>query len=226
MTDDGFFREVNEELRTDKMRAFWERYGTVLIGAVIAVVIGTGIFAFYEYYTERQASQSGDKFLAALNLVREGKNDEAVAALAELEKDGYGAYPVLARMRSAGVLAQKGDLAGAVAAFDKVAADGSIPQSLRDLAKLRAAFILIDTGSYDDVANRVQALAADNNPMRHSAREALGLAAWKAGRGEDATKLFQQISDDQAAPGNARQFADQMLDLLKSTGASPAAAAG
>jgi hypothetical protein len=76
------------------------------------------------------------------------------------------------------------------------------------------------------VASRAEALAVDSNPMRHSAREVLGLAAWKAGRGADATKLFQQISDDQAAPANVRQFAETMLDLLKSTGATPAAAAG
>jgi hypothetical protein len=226
MTDDGFFREVNEELRSDKVKAFWKRYGSLLIGAVVALVVGTGVFAFYEYWTEKQASQSGDQFLAALNLVRDGKNDEALKTLDQLEKDGYGAYPVLARMRAAGVIAQKGDLAGAVVAFDKVSADTSIPQAIRDLAKLRAAFILVDTGSYDDVASRAEPLSSDSNPMRHSAREALGLAAWKAGRGADATKLFQQISDDQAAPANVRQFADTMLDLLKSTGATPAAAAG
>ncbi|MET3649795.1 tetratricopeptide repeat protein [Phyllobacterium ifriqiyense] len=226
MTDDGFFREVNEELRSDKMRAFWARYSTLLIGGVVAIVIGTAGFAFYEYWTEREASKSGDQFLAALNLVRDGKNDEALKTLDQLEKDGYGAYPVLARMRAAGVIAQKGDFAGAVAAFDKVSADTSVPQAIRDLAKLRAALILVDTGSYDDVASRVEALSSDSNPMRHSAREALGLAAWKAGRGADATKLFKQISDDQAAPANIRQFADTMLDMLKSTGATPAAAAG
>ena len=69
MTDDGFFREVNEELRSDKVKAIWTRYGSLLIGAVIAIVVGTGVFAFYEYWTEKQASQSGDQFLAALNLV-------------------------------------------------------------------------------------------------------------------------------------------------------------
>jgi hypothetical protein len=129
MTDDGFFREVNEELRSDKAKAIWSRYGSLLIGAVVALVVGTAVFAFYEYWTEKQASQSGDQFLAALNLVRDGKNDEALKTLDQLEKDGYGAYPVLARMRAAGVIAQKGDLAGAVAAFDKVSADTCAPPS-------------------------------------------------------------------------------------------------
>ena len=132
----------------------------------------------------------------------DGKNDEALKTLEALEKDGYGAYPVLARMRAATVLADKGDLAGAVAAFDKVSADTSIPLAIRDMARLRAAFILVDTGSYDDVATRVEALTADSNPcaIRPAKR-----SAWPPGRkatSADALKLFQQISDDEAAPRN------------------------
>jgi hypothetical protein len=57
-------------------------------------------------------------------------------------------------MRAATVLADKGDTAGAVAGFDAVAADGSIPTAIRDMARLRAAFILVDSGAYADVARR------------------------------------------------------------------------
>ena len=35
----------------------------------------------------------------ALTLARDVKKDEALAALGALEKDGFGSYPVLARMR-------------------------------------------------------------------------------------------------------------------------------
>jgi hypothetical protein len=91
---------------------------------------------------------------------------------------------------------------------------------LRDVAKLRAAYILVDTGSYDDVAKRAETLSADGNPMRGSAREVLGLAAYKAGRTDDAVKLFQQNADDAAIPANLRQRANTMLDLMRSTEAA------
>ncbi|KXF78430.1 hypothetical protein ATN84_01115 [Paramesorhizobium deserti] len=220
MADDSFIREVNEELRSDRVKAIWRRFGPLLIGGAVAVVLGTAATVGYQYWSESRASQSGDRFLAALDLARQGKNDEALAALSELEKDGYGAYPVLARMRAATLTFQKGDAAGAVSAFDAVAADNSVDASIRDMARLRAAFILIDTGSYDDVAKRVEPISTDGNPMRHSAREALGLAAWKAGRTDDAMRLFQQIADDNGAPPDIRQRANMMLDLIRSSGAA------
>ena len=161
MSDDSFIREVEEELRSDRLKGFWDRFGTYIIAAAVIVVIATAAWTGYEYYTESRANASGDRFLAALNLANEGKSDEALAALQKLEADGYGAYPVLARMRAATVLQDKGDAAGAVAAFDAVAADTSAPQAVRDMANIRAAYILVDTGSATDVAERAEALSSD-----------------------------------------------------------------
>lgn len=217
MTDDSFIREVNEELRSEQVRAVWRRFGPVLIGGAVAVVIGTASYVGYEYWRESKAAVSGDQFLTALDLAGEKKTDEALSALKKLETEGAGSYPVLAQLRTATLLEQKKDMAGAVTAFDAVAADSKAPVALRDVAKLRAAYILVDTGSYEDVAKRAETLSADGNPMRGSAREVLGLAAYKAGRADDARKLFQQNADDAAIPANLRQRANTMLDLMRSS---------
>jgi len=136
--DDSFIREVNEELRSDQMRLIWKRFGRVLIGAAVLVVLGTIGKVGYDYWRDREASASGDQFLAALTLAREGKNEEALTALTNLEKDGFGSYPVLARMRAASLTAET-DVPGAIAAFSAIAKDTSVPQALRDAARLRAA---------------------------------------------------------------------------------------
>lgn len=218
MTDDSFIREVNEEIRSARAKQIWQNFGPILIGGAVALVLGTAGWVGYQSWVESKANASGDKFLAALDLASAGKNDEALTALDDLEKTGYGSYPVLARLRAASVQAQKGDQAASVKAFDDVAADNGVPNALRDIARLRAGYILVDSGSYDDVAKRVETLSADGNPMRFGAREALGLAAWKAERFDDAVKLFQQIADDGLAPANLRQRANTMLDLMRGAG--------
>jgi hypothetical protein len=218
MSDDSFIREVNEDLRQDQARQLWDRYGAYIAGAVVLVVLATAAWVGWDYWSRSQANASGDRFSQALQLAKDGDADKAMEALQALEKDGYGAYPVLARLRIATLLATQGKQAEAVAGFDAVAADGSIPDAIRDMARLRAAFILVDTGSYDDVASRVEPLTADTNAMRHSARETLGLAAWKAGRNDDALKLFEQIASDAAAPRNLQQRASVMAELIRGSG--------
>lgn len=218
MSDDSFIREVDDELRQDRAKDLWRRYGVWVIAGAVAIVAGTAGIRGYQYWVDSKANASGDAFLQAMTLANDGKTDEALSALAELEKTGYGAYPVLARMRSATVQAEKGEFAAAVEGFDAVAADTAIADAVRDMARLRAAFLLVDHGTRDEVAARAETLTSDSNPLRHSAREALALAGWKAGNAGDALKLFEQISADESAPRNARERAELMAELIRGAG--------
>ncbi|WP_187969926.1 tetratricopeptide repeat protein [Aquibium microcysteis] len=218
MSDDSFIREVNEEIRQDQAKALWDRFGPIAIALALVVVLATAAWVAWDYWATSRANASGDRYSQALVLAGQDKPDEALAALEALQADGYGAYPVLARMRAATVLDARGDKAAAVAAFDAVAADGSVDAPVRDMARLRAGLILVDSGSYADVSSRVETLAADTNPLRHSAREALGLSAWKEGRGSDALTLFEQISADELAPRNLRERATLMSELIRGSG--------
>ena len=63
-------------------------------------------------------------------------------------------------------------------------------------------------------------MTADTNALRHSAREALALAAWKEGKATDALALFDQIAADSAAPRNSRERATMMAQLIRGSGAA------
>ncbi|TWF54647.1 tetratricopeptide repeat protein [Neorhizobium alkalisoli] len=219
--DDSFFREVNEELRSDQLTYAWKRYGRVVIGVAVLIVVGTAGWRGYEYWDNNNSSASGDRFIAALDLAQQNKNDEALKALEAIEKDGTGSYPLLAKMRAASVQAAKGDAAAAAKAFGDVGNDTSAPAAIRDLAKLRAAWLLIDTGTYEQVSAEVQAMAVPANTLANSAREALGLSAYKAGKLTEAKQWFKQIAEDATAPRNVANRAQIMLDNIAASGKAP-----
>ena len=79
--DDSFIREVNEELRSDQMKNIWARFGGVIVGIAVLIVLGTIGKVGFDYWQEGASSKSGDAFLQALNLAKENKTDEALAAL-------------------------------------------------------------------------------------------------------------------------------------------------
>ncbi|MEC9463722.1 MAG: hypothetical protein VX601_11150, partial [Pseudomonadota bacterium] len=111
-----------------------------------------------------------------------------------------------------------GDPSGAVASFKTIGDDASIPEAVRNTAKVRAAWLLVDTGSYEDVSAMVEAMATPTNAMRHAAREALGLAAYKAGDMTRAREWFEQIVEDAEAPRNVANRAQMLLDNIKASG--------
>lgn len=218
MSEDTFIREVDEELRHDQIKGLWSRFGNVVIGVAILVVVATAGYRGWEYWTDRQAGQSGDAFIAATELSDQGKGDEAIAALEKLIADGSGAYPALARLRIAGEKQKKGDPAAAMADFEAIAADASLDKAFRDVARLRAGLIAVDREGYDQVKARLEPMAGGGEAYRSVAREALGLSAWKAGAFDEAAKWFRQIVDDAGESGNVRDRASLMLDLLAGKG--------
>ncbi len=223
MSDDSFMREVEDELRSDKVSSFWSKYKYLVIGGAIAIVVGTAGYRFWESYSQKVAGASGDQFLSAIELSKEGKHDEAIVQLEALGKDGVGQYPALAKIRLAAEYAKKGDPKKAVEAFDGIANDTSFDEALRNVARLRAGLLLVDNGSYDEVSDRLQSMSETGKSFRHSAREGLGLSAWKHEKFEDALVWFQAIVDDQGAPNGIRTRAGVMMQLLAGKGFSPKA---
>ena len=68
MSEDTIFREVDEELRRDRLQSGWRRYGPFVIGAAIAVVGIVAVNEGWSWWQNSNSARSSDQFYAALNL--------------------------------------------------------------------------------------------------------------------------------------------------------------
>ncbi|CAK01057.1 tetratricopeptide repeat protein [Bartonella tribocorum] len=218
MSYDSFIAEVNAEFRQEKALAFWRRYGFSMIGAVLLFILMITIYQIYHHTQIKKASYVGDAFVKSLELADTRHFDKAIKQLENVRDSHFGGYPFLARLREASLLMEQGDFIKSVEIFDSVAADEKAPQILRKVAKIRAAYLLVDSGTLDDVKKRVKDMTSDIDPMRMSAREALGLAAYKAGKVDEAVDYFQKISEEGVLRSNITDRARIMLELMQAEG--------
>jgi hypothetical protein len=217
------FKEVDEDIRREQLRKLWNRFAPYVIGVAVLIVAGTAGYRGWEYWQERQAQTTGDRFIEAVQLSVDGQPEAAIAALETIVADGSGGYPALAGFRIAAEKATAGDPDGAVAAYDAIAARGGTPEEIRTLARLRAAMIAVDIGSFDDLKARIGDLATTGNPWRHTARELLGLSAFRAGDYGTAAAYFDEIANDQESPEDLKQRGQLIMTLIN---ARPPGAAG
>lgn len=211
------FNEVEEDLRRDRYHRLWRRYGVFVIGAAVAVVVATGGVSLWRQHAAQQREAAGAAFSVAAALDAQGKHADAATAFAALAESGPGGYALLARLRQASAQVAAGDRPGAVATLDAVAsAPGDA--DLRALAGLRAASLVLDANA-DDAIRRLQPLAAEGQPWRHSAREMLAAAWLLKGDAAAARNSLKQVADDASAPQGAR---DRAAELLASLGGAPA----
>ncbi|HUH75801.1 MAG TPA: tetratricopeptide repeat protein [Devosia sp.] len=217
MSQDNIFREVDEELRSDRMRAMWRRFSPYVIGAAVGVVALVAVNEGWTWYHSNNAAQSSDELYTAFTLIDGGDLAAAQAQLDQLIADGSGSYPTLAMFRKAGVLAKEGKIDEAVAAYDSLANTQSNAR-MRELALVLAGNLLVDNGTLAEVEARIGTVATDGNPLRNAAREALGLAQYKAGEYAAAQANFEAVVSDLMVTATTRNRMSYYLAQLLAQG--------
>jgi hypothetical protein len=206
------FNEVDEELRREQFKKLWDRYGILIIALAVLFIAAVGGWRGYQWYEAKQAAEAGVAFDAAALLSEQGQHKEAESAFAKIAADGTASYRMLAKLREAASLAHQ-DAKAAVAIYDAVAADRGLDQMQRDLAMMRAAFLLVDTATYDELRTRIESLTAESRPFRHSARNLLALAAWRAGNVAETRRWTDMVLADPQTPSSTRGQVEMLIAL-------------
>lgn len=207
------FNEVDEEVRREQLKKLWEKYSIYFIALMVLVVAGVAGWRGYQYLEGKKAAEAGAAFEKAVELSEHDKHTDAEKAFTELAAKAPSGYRTLARLRAAAEAASR-DPQAAAKMYDDIAADRSVGGEWQDLAKLRAAGLVLDSASYADMQQRLEASAAPKSTFRHSAREMLALSAWRNNDMTAARKWLDAIGEDGETPPGLRSRAEALQALL------------
>ena len=209
----SIFQEVDEELRRERLKKLWDRYGGYVLALAVLIVVAVGGWRGYEWYQNKRAAEAGAAFELAAQFANQGKLQEAEAAFGKIAAESTAGYRALARFREAAAQVTR-DAPAAVKAFDSIANDGTAPALLRDLASIRAGLIAVDQVKYDDFRTRLEPLSGADRAFRHTARELLAISAWRSGDFKASQRWSEMILGDPEAPSGARNRAEMLLAFL------------
>ena len=214
---DTFLREVDEAVRQDQYRKLWDRYGVYALGSAVLVVAGVAGYKGWNYWQEKRAQDAGAKFTLALSMEDGADAAKAREIFAGLAEQGPEGYRVLARFQLAAAEAKAGETDKAVADYDALATDPSVDPILQAYAKLQAAALRLEKADYAEMERRLKGLVDSNSAWQFSARELLGLTAYRLNDMREAERQFSALVGDQGTPPNLRERADMMLALIVGT---------
>ncbi|MCY1538309.1 hypothetical protein D9M68_738420 [compost metagenome] len=206
--------DLEEQEKLDAIKAWWARYGTLVVTLAAAVALAWGGWWGWKAYQAHRANQAMGYFEALEDAARLGGADSAVrikTAAATLREEypatGYAARGALVAAQA--LQAQK-DEAGAREQLEWLAAQGKNP-SMQSVARLRLAGMLLDQKQYD------AALGQLNNPppafaALYADRRGDILAA--QGKREEARAAWQSAIDGLGTANPLTQVVQLKLDAL------------
>jgi hypothetical protein len=207
------FDEVDEEVRREQLKKLWDRYSIYIVAMALLIIAAVGGWRGYQYLEAKKAAEAGAAFDKAVELSEQNKHAEAEAAFNDLAAKAPSGYRMLARLRAAAEAANR-DPQAAAKLYDDIAADRSVAAPEQDLAKVRAAGLLLESASYPNMLQRLEPATVQGSTFRHSARELLALSALRANDTAAARRWLDLIAGDGETPPSLRSRAEAMQALL------------
>ena len=218
-----FFTEVDEELRQERAAALFKRLWPFVAGALVFALLVTLAWWGWSSWSRAQDAKSSAAYSKALELLAQGKLDEADKGFAEASKSGSSGYRALSLMQQAGVRMTRNQPAQAVPLLDQAAKTAKQP-IIADAAALEAAFATMDSAPLTQTASRLQPLTAAGRPYRDMAREALALAKLANGQAKEARADLSALAIQPDVSESSRTRARAAVALIDSGGGATIAA--
>lgn len=212
--NESFYREVDEELRRDQMKTYWERFGKLVIAGILLVLALIGGFIWWQNQKVVKAGEQSATLVEAFDDVAAGRKAAAVAKLDGLAKSGADGHRAAALLTRADLAIDGKDLKGAAALFKQVADDEGLARPYRDLALVRMTAVEFDTLQPQAVIDRLKGLAVAGNPWFGSAGEMVALSYLKLNKPQQAAGIFAAMAKDKKLPDTLRSRATQMAGSL------------
>lgn len=206
------FQEIDEELRQDKAKELWQRYGKYAIAAIVLILATVAGVTWWQQQQQAERLAMADRYAQAL----QSENQAAAAgALEDLAAQANGGYRTVARLQAAAMQAESGDHAAAAATYDKVAKDDAADSLYRDLATVLSVLHGAAAGQpAGELRARIEPQIEAGKPWRFTAREIAASLALAEGDIEAAKSHLSAISDDAEAPVDIRGRSAELLKAI------------
>ena len=208
--------DLQEQEQLDALKAWWKENGNRLLGLLLVVMVAVGGWRGWQYYQHQQASEAATLYAGFMQQL--GSNDAKRvndAATAVMDKYASSGYAPRAALLAASVNEQARDAALAKKQLQWVI-DHAQESSLKDVASLRLAALLLDEKNYAEAMKLLEAKhAASFDGLYADLRGDMLSAQGKTDEARTAYKLAYEKIDEKSQYRNLVQMKMDALGVAK-----------
>jgi len=204
--------DLEEQEKIASLKAWWDQYGNYVSTAVTIVCVIIIAVQGWRWYTRSQSEKAAVLYGAVSQAAAQNTPDKAKDAGAQLiDKYPGSAYASRAALLLAKMAVDKKDNATAKTNLQWVI-DRASEEELKEIARLRLAYVLLDEKAYDDALRTLDAKHDDKmDGLYADAKGDILVAAGKLG---DAKAAYQAALQKVDPKGPMRNYVQLKLDSL------------
>lgn len=212
--DDILFQEINEELKQEKMRNFWKKYGILATVVVIAALTFAVSFESIKAWQNKKAQTWSDAYAYAYNLQVQGKYDESIAVFKDIEQQNGGIYRDIAQMQIANVLLEQAKNDEALTVLTALVNNPDANASIQNMAIFKLASYKLDNAPREEVEALLNRLIDDNGSWVNVAKEMKAMLEIREGNLSQALEIYNDILNNNELSDTLKSRVQDMISVL------------
>ena len=212
--DDILFQEINEELKQEKMRNFWKKYGILATVVVIAALTFAVSFESIKAWQNKKAQTWSDAYAYAYNLQIQGKYDESIAVFKDIEQQNGGIYRDIAQMQIANILLEQAKNDEALTVLTALVNNPDANASIQNMAVFKLASYKLDTAPREEVEALLNRLIIDNGSWVNVAKEMKAMLEIREGNLSQALEIYNDILNNNELSDTLKSRVQDMISVL------------
>lgn len=203
---------MTEEEQLESIKKWWKRYGNivfVIISVILFSIAGYRYFTWHQGKLTQQASIAYEQMMIALS----NNNTKAVKSFANelIKEHSKSVYADAAHMTLAKVYVSKNKLEQAQSEL-RIVADNSKLRTLKQIAKIRLARILVANKSYTNALNELSKV--EDATYLPVINELKGDIYGATGKYEEAMNSYKQAMDEVKVNGMGNLFLEMKTNEI------------
>ncbi|MAN50005.1 MAG: hypothetical protein CMD04_04220 [Flavobacteriales bacterium] len=204
------FRQVDEDLRKDRLKHLWQKYGLYLILVIVLVLLLVTGFQLKKSFDLSNNEKIVETYINAINKI---DYEDTIIELENIIKKDNSYISGLADLKISSLLIENGMPIEAFDRLKKISKNEAYDQVVTQFADY---LILLQTLEINDQVNQElnNRNKIEENSFTHLNSELLGIKYLLSGEKEKSKKQFEAIINNPAAPLDIKIRSNKFLELI------------
>ena len=208
-------RQVDEDLRKDRLLKIWRSYRIHIVGSILAILIFLSGYQYYLSSTQSKNERIVEQYINSINSINSMDINDSIEKLLELNESENPFIKGLSQLKRAELYFVTENKEQAIELLEEISVDESLNQIIRDLALYKYLMIQLNTLDKEIYFKIIDSQDLNVSKFKYLFKELKALKYLIEGDRINSLEIFESIISDESSPIDLKTRSEKFIKISK-----------
>ena len=204
-------RQVDEDLRKEKLSNLWKKYGLYAVSFIVLVII---LFLIYQYKLTAAKVSNEQLFEIYISASNAESLSQKIVLLEEVIDSNNEYLSNIAELKVSNLKLDGGDIDGGLTSLERIINSNNSDPIINDLATYYLLMLRIDTISENQFMSYLKDNKVQDSKFKHLFLELIAIKKLMLGKEDESRERFLKLNDLSDTPLDIKIRAKKFIEIL------------